>query len=76
MCFRDNSCDYCIGLSYLKADAVIRGKFNLNNDAKKNVLLQSKESGLQGVLIISTCNRTEIYGYANHPFELIKLSSA
>lgn len=64
---------YCIGLSYLKADAVIRGKFNLNNDAKKNVLLQSKESGLQGVLIISTCNRTEIYGYANHPFELIKL---
>ena len=64
---------YCIGLSYLKADAEIRGKFNLNSVAKSAVLFQAKETGLQGVLIISTCNRTEIYGYANHPFELIKL---
>ncbi len=64
---------YCIGLSYLKADAEIRGKFNLNFVAKNTVLLQAKENGLQGVLVISTCNRTEIYGYANHPFELIKL---
>lgn len=64
---------YCIGLSYLKADAEIRGKFNLNSVAKKTVLSQAKEIGLKGVLIISTCNRTEIYGYANHPFELIKL---
>src|SRR5690554_4083114 len=64
---------YCIGLSYLKADAEIRGKFNLNSVAKNTVLLQAKENNLQGVLIISTCNRTEIYGYANHPFELIKL---
>src|SRR5690554_1337058 len=64
---------YCIGLSYLKADAEIRGKFNLNSVAKNTVLLQAKENGLQGVLVISTCNRTEIYGYANHPFELIKL---
>lgn len=64
---------YCIGLSYLKADAEIRGKFSLNSVAKNSVLLQAKENNLQGVLIISTCNRTEIYGYANHPFELIKL---
>lgn len=64
---------YCIGLSYLKADAEIRGKFNLNFVAQNTVLLQAKEMGLQGVLTISTCNRTEIYGYANHPFELIKL---
>ena len=64
---------YCIGLSYLKADAEIRGKFNLNSVAKNTVLLQAAENNLEGVLVISTCNRTEIYGYANHPFELIKL---
>jgi len=64
---------YCIGLSYLKADAETRGKFSLNTVAKNTVLLQAKEKNLQGVLVISTCNRTEIYGYANHPFELIKL---
>ncbi|MGE4347837.1 MAG: glutamyl-tRNA reductase, partial [Flavobacteriaceae bacterium] len=64
---------YCIGLSYLKADAETRGKFSLNTVTKNTVLLQAKEKNLQGVLVISTCNRTEIYGYANHPFELIKL---
>lgn len=64
---------YCIGLSYLKADAEIRGKFSLNIEAKETVLKQAKESGLQSVLIISTCNRTEIYGYAQHPYQLIRL---
>lgn len=64
---------YCIGLSYLKADALMRGRFNLSSQAKQSVLLQAKETRLQGVLIISTCNRTEIYGYAQHPYELIKL---
>ena len=64
---------YCIGLSYQKADAETRGKFNLNIGAKEAVLVQAKEVGLQSVLIISTCNRTEIYGYAAHPYQLIRL---
>lgn len=64
---------YCIGLSYQKADAQMRGKFNLSSQSKHNVFEQAKKNDLHGVLIISTCNRTEIYGYAQHPFELIKL---
>jgi glutamyl-tRNA reductase len=64
---------YCIGLSYKKADALVRGKFSLNEQAKNNILQQSKQDGLEGVFAISTCNRTEIYGYAEHPFQLIKL---
>jgi glutamyl-tRNA reductase len=64
---------YCIGLSYLKADAEVRGKFNISSDSRAAILLQAKEQGLHGVITISTCNRTEIYGFANHPFELIKL---
>ncbi|MFA7445739.1 MAG: glutamyl-tRNA reductase [Flavobacteriaceae bacterium] len=64
---------YCIGLSYKKADALIRGKFSLNEQAKNNILQQSKQQGLEGVFAISTCNRTELYGYAEHPFQLIKL---
>jgi len=64
---------YCVGLSYLKADAVIRGKFSLNQNAQKTIFAQAKQSDLQGILVISTCNRTEIYGYAENPFELIKL---
>jgi glutamyl-tRNA reductase len=64
---------YSVGLSYKKADAVIRGKFSLNASAKDNLLNQAKQEGIQSLTVTSTCNRTEIYGFAEHPFQLIKL---
>lgn len=64
---------YSIGLSYKKADAEVRGKFSLNDIAKTNLLLQAKEEGIDSLIVTSTCNRTEIYGFAQHPFQLIKL---
>lgn len=64
---------YAIGLSYKKADAEMRGKFSLDDKAKLNLLLQAKEEGLESLVVTSTCNRTEIYGFAQHPFQLIKL---
>ena len=64
---------YSIGLSYKKADAEVRGKFSLDSKAKTNVLLQAKQEGIESLIVTSTCNRTEIYGYADHPFQLIKL---
>lgn len=64
---------YIIGISYKKADAAIRGKFSLNQEAKDNLLKQAKAEGFEGLMTISTCNRTELYGFAEHPFQLIKL---
>ncbi len=64
---------YAVGLSYKKADAEIRGKFSLGNLAKSDVLRQAKENGISSLIVTSTCNRTEIYGFAEHPFQLIKL---
>ena len=64
---------YAIGLSYKKADAEIRGKFSLNGPAKTNLLVQAKKEGIDSLIVTSTCNRTEIYGFAEHPFQLIKL---
>lgn len=64
---------YAIGLSYKKADAEMRGKFSLDEKAKTNLLHQAKEEGLESLVVTSTCNRTEIYGFAQHPFQLIKL---
>ena len=64
---------YAIGLSYKKADAEIRGKFSLNEKAKTNLLEQAKTNGIESLLVTSTCNRTEIYGFAQHPFQLIHL---
>ena len=64
---------YSVGLSYKKADAAIRGKFSLDALAKTNLLQQAKNEGIPALIVTSTCNRTEIYGYAEHPFQLIKL---
>lgn len=64
---------YAVGLSYKKADAEIRGKFSLDSKAKTNLLQQAKADGIESLIVTSTCNRTEMYGYAEHPFQLIKL---
>ena len=64
---------YAVGLSYKKADAEMRGKFSLDSTAKTNLLSQAKKEGIESLIVTSTCNRTEIYGFAQHPFQLIKL---
>ena len=64
---------YAIGLSYKKADAEIRGHFSLDENAKLALLKQAKESNIESLLVTSTCNRTELYGFAEHPYQLIKL---
>ncbi|MDI1254773.1 MAG: glutamyl-tRNA reductase [Flavobacterium sp.] len=64
---------YSVGLSYKKADAETRGKFSLDALGKTRLLEQAKQEGIESLIITSTCNRTEIYGFAEHPFQLIKL---
>jgi len=64
---------YTIGLNYKKADAVLRGKFSLEDTAMHLLLEDAKVEGIDGLLVTSTCNRTELHGFAKHPFQLIKL---
>jgi glutamyl-tRNA reductase len=64
---------YNIGVSYKKADAHTRGKYSLTKESQVALLQEAKELGLEGVLVLSTCNRTEITGFAEHPYQLIEL---
>ena len=64
---------YVIGLNYKKADAEIRGHFSIADTAKEKILLQAKAEKIPSLTVISTCNRTELYGFAQHPYQLIKL---
>ena len=64
---------YAIGLSYLKADAEIRGHFSVDTPTQERILLKAQEKGIAGLTIISTCNRTELYGFAHKPSELVEL---
>mgnify|MGYP006144255617 CR=1 FL=1 len=64
---------YAIGISYKTADLVTRGKFSLSTEQCKSLLVEAKTLGVSEILINTTCNRTEIYAYADHPNLLIEL---
>jgi glutamyl-tRNA reductase len=60
---------YFIPLDWvIKADAEIRGRFSLDTLAKTRLLEQAKNEGIESLIVTSTCNRTEIYGFAEHLF--------
>ncbi len=64
---------YAIGLSYEKADAEVRGLFALDQASKDQLHQAAKEDGVEGLLLVATCNRTEVYGFARQPEQLIEL---
>ncbi len=64
---------YSIGVSYKKADAQMRGKFSLSKENQIALLQEAKANGIDGIFVLSTCNRTEVTGFAAHPFQLIGL---
>jgi len=61
------------GINYKKTDAALRGQFAIQNDQYKRILQQALENGLTDLFILSTCNRTEIYGFADDVNQLIDL---
>ena len=63
---------YCVvGLSHKSADLTIRGNFSLNKDQIEKLLAKAKEDGLQELIVISTCNRTELMGIVHDPKILV-----
>jgi glutamyl-tRNA reductase len=64
---------YAIGLNYKKADAKVRGDFSVSKEAQRKILAKAKKIGLSSLCVVSTCNRTELYGVAQNPYHLIKL---
>jgi len=64
---------YNIGVSYKKADAKMRGRFSVSKESQTALLNAAKEKGITSIFIISTCNRTEIFGFASRPCLLIEL---
>ena len=62
---------YLIGLSYKKADVKTRGEFSLSTNQQEELLSEFKAEGYDSIVILSTCNRTEISGFVEHPYILI-----
>ena len=63
---------YVVGVSYKNADLLTRGKFSLSKSKVSLLLKQAKVDGLNELMVISTCNRTELYGIVENPKILIE----
>ncbi len=64
---------FVAGINYKKSDASSRGKFAVSNQQCSLILALAAAQHLNEVFILSTCNRTEIYGFAHSAKQLIHL---
>lgn len=65
---------FCVaGINYHKADTNTRGMFAVNKEIFTEIAKQAKDQGIRSVFVLSTCNRTEIYGFAEHILLLANL---
>jgi len=65
---------FCVaGINYKKADAELRSLFAVNDTQYTSILNNAASFGLKEVFVLSTCNRTEIYGLTDNADDLINL---
>jgi len=68
---------FCVaGINYHKANAKVRGLFAVNNMLHRLILDEAKRHNIRSVFVLSTCNRTEIYGYVEDVSVLVDLLTA
>ncbi|MDO9373529.1 MAG: glutamyl-tRNA reductase [Bacteroidota bacterium] len=64
---------FIAGINYKKTDASLRGQFAINPEQYATLLSLAPAHGVKEFFVLSTCNRTEIYGFAEHSISLSNL---
>lgn len=64
---------FIAGINYKKSDASVRGQFAVGSEQYAAILQAASVLGLDEIFVLSTCNRTEIYGFAHSPQQLVNL---
>lgn len=64
---------FIAGINYKNTGESIRGQFSINNEQYSNILKLAPYYDISELFVISTCNRTEIYGLAKNVSQLIEL---
>jgi len=67
---------FVAGVNYKKTDAETRGLFAIDKEQYENILSLSQQYGVSSLFVLSTCNRTEIYGMAQNEKALLALLSS
>jgi glutamyl-tRNA reductase len=69
----DISTFFVAGINYRKSDASIRGQFSINAQQYQQLISSASSFHINNLFVLSTCNRTEIYGFADNALSLAKL---
>lgn len=65
---------FCVaGINYHKADAATRGMFAITPECFLHIAQSAKTAGIKSLFIVSTCNRTEIYGISESAMQLVDI---
>ncbi|MEO6731652.1 MAG: glutamyl-tRNA reductase [Ferruginibacter sp.] len=64
---------FIAGINYKKTDANLRGRYAINSDQYAALFALAPLYGTKEFFILSTCNRTEIYGFAESASGLSQL---
>lgn len=64
---------FVTGINYKKTDTEVRGSFAISPEQYNNILELAAGYEVRDLFVLSTCNRSEIYGIADHPEQLADL---
>lgn len=64
---------FVAGVNYKKADGETRGQFAINSGQYAHIIELAPQYHVHSFFILSTCNRTEIYGFASDAGYLVDL---
>ena len=64
---------FIAGINYKKSDASVRGQFSINADQYLDIIASAHQYKVKEFFVLSTCNRTEIYGFAANVDQLCQL---
>ena len=64
---------YVSGINYKKTDTEIRSSFAIGPEQYEHLLKLAPGFGVTDLFVLSTCNRSEIYGIADNPSQLTEL---
>lgn len=57
---------YAIGISHWKTPLSVREQLSISKNKALTIFEKAKSKGLHNLLIINTCNRTELYGFTDN----------
>lgn len=64
---------FIAGINYKKTDAATRGLYAISREKYLSILAAAPGYGIHELFVLSTCNRTEIYGFAENSSRLCEL---